>query len=262
MQTKTTLNIAMIFLTLGVAHSASAALIQGVGRSSTISISSLLAFPYNYYEGKWQSGGLGEFNESVAFSNGLITSASQHSTITADAIHYQDALFYQQTDDWTSDAKSTFSVTFDITETSIFNMDWALSFEHGPQRMPGIMQSIRITKEGDSDRAFFIGSDFGTKPPYFGPGGTLTSCSSEEECYYPANLSAEADTLWGYITAGRYTLTISNSIKRDAAETQPALASSIQFNLSVTPVPVPAAAWLMGSGLIGLAGVARKRKRQ
>jgi hypothetical protein len=28
----------------------------------------------------------------------------------------------------------------------------------------------------------------------------------------------------------------------------------------VTTVPVPAAAWLFGSALIGLAGVARKRK--
>jgi hypothetical protein len=33
------------------------------------------------------------------------------------------------------------------------------------------------------------------------------------------------------------------------------------FNGSVTPaVPVPAAAWLFGSGLVGLASVARKRK--
>lgn len=29
---------------------------------------------------------------------------------------------------------------------------------------------------------------------------------------------------------------------------------------SPTAVPVPAAAWLLGSGLIGLAGIARKRK--
>lgn len=32
------------------------------------------------------------------------------------------------------------------------------------------------------------------------------------------------------------------------------------FNLATTPVPAPAAAWLLGSGLFGLIGVARKRK--
>ncbi len=33
------------------------------------------------------------------------------------------------------------------------------------------------------------------------------------------------------------------------------------INYAVTPVPVPAAAWLFGSGLLGLAGVARRRKQ-
>ena len=36
--------------------------------------------------------------------------------------------------------------------------------------------------------------------------------------------------------------------------------SWIGSSLSVTPVPVPAAAWLFGSGLIGLAGLAKRRK--
>jgi hypothetical protein len=38
---------------------------------------------------------------------------------------------------------------------------------------------------------------------------------------------------------------------------------SVKFNIatkSVSEVPVPAAAWLMGSGLIGLAGIARRKK--
>ncbi len=32
------------------------------------------------------------------------------------------------------------------------------------------------------------------------------------------------------------------------------------FDLLLTPVPVPAAVWLFGSGLIGLIGVARRKK--
>jgi hypothetical protein len=33
----------------------------------------------------------------------------------------------------------------------------------------------------------------------------------------------------------------------------------VQFTLTLTPVPVPAALWLFGSGVIGLAAVARRR---
>ena len=33
------------------------------------------------------------------------------------------------------------------------------------------------------------------------------------------------------------------------------------YNITVTPVPVPAAVWLFGSGLVGLAGIARRRRQ-
>lgn len=38
--------------------------------------------------------------------------------------------------------------------------------------------------------------------------------------------------------------------------------SGLQVNTVAPAVPVPAAAWLMGSGLLGLAGVARRRRSQ
>ena len=34
------------------------------------------------------------------------------------------------------------------------------------------------------------------------------------------------------------------------------------YNVAVTPVPVPAAVWLFGSGVLGLVGVARRRSRK
>jgi len=36
---------------------------------------------------------------------------------------------------------------------------------------------------------------------------------------------------------------------------------SYVFNITTTAVPVPAAAWLFGSGLLGLVGVARRRNK-
>jgi ammonia channel protein AmtB len=37
-------------------------------------------------------------------------------------------------------------------------------------------------------------------------------------------------------------------------------AHSIVLNATTAPVPVPAALWMFGTGLIGLTGLARKRK--
>ena len=38
------------------------------------------------------------------------------------------------------------------------------------------------------------------------------------------------------------------------------LADHARYNYTPSAVPVPAAAWLFGSGLIGLVGIARRRK--
>ena len=44
-------------------------------------------------------------------------------------------------------------------------------------------------------------------------------------------------------------------------QTPPFKGAAPVFNGTVSAVPVPAAAWLMGSGLLGLVGVARRRKQ-
>ena len=39
-----------------------------------------------------------------------------------------------------------------------------------------------------------------------------------------------------------------------------AIATATVTTMTVNPVPIPAAVWLFGSGLIGLIGIARRKK--
>lgn len=47
----------------------------------------------------------------------------------------------------------------------------------------------------------------------------------------------------------------------DAYDDSGNLVSGTWTSFQMTPVPIPAAAWLFGSGLLGLAGIARRRKK-
>jgi hypothetical protein len=45
------------------------------------------------------------------------------------------------------------------------------------------------------------------------------------------------------------------------ADPVPAAFGNFGANLDVTPTPIPAAAWLLGSGLMGLAGIRRRKEK-
>ena len=61
----------------------------------------------------------------------------------------------------------------------------------------------------------------------------------------------------GYLAPGEYTLLIDALAYIDSATSATA---SFDYDLQLTAVPVPAAVWLFGSGLIGLVGFARRKK--
>lgn len=76
-------------------------------------------------------------------------------------------------------------------------------------------------------------------------------------------LGNETFDVSGILEAGTYTLTgIALVEEIDGLPSYPSMSGNAlyDFTLDLAPVPVPPAVWLFGSGLIGLIGIARRKK--
>jgi hypothetical protein len=85
-----------------------------------------------------------------------------------------------------------------------------------------------------------------------GPGCTLIDAWSTPVNYGPTTgtVTVLETTV---LAAGTYVLQVRGNVVGSAG-------GSYSGVLNLAPVPVPAAAWLLGSGLVGLAGIARSRR--
>ncbi len=63
-----------------------------------------------------------------------------------------------------------------------------------------------------------------------------------------------------YALGGGKTLIV-DLLAQDIVQGNGSYNGSLKANLQVVPVPIPAAVWLLGSGLIGLVGIRRKTRR-
>lgn len=91
-------------------------------------------------------------------------------------------------------------------------------------------------------------------------GNLFAEAQGDVNLYFDGNSASEVDGAYsfsGYLAAGTHNLSI-DAIAA-LADTGRAY-SDFTYDLQLTAVPVPAAVWLFGSGLLGLITVARRRK--
>jgi hypothetical protein len=133
---------------------------------------------------------------------------------------------------------------------------------------PSMSASIILDAAG-----FFGAGAVGTSATISGTGATPASNNSPPLASYPVGPSPIATTTWNTNFNNDPTCVASNSclagndtIGGSPMDNGPWIDFSVNFDFtsihitSVSSVPVPAAAWLFGSGLLGLLGVSRTRK--
>ncbi len=121
-------------------------------------------------------------------------------------------------------------------------------------------QSVEILTAGDY--IFSVDANALTGDVLLGTGGNRTLLDGTFSLFAGSASSPIMDVIttddWMTLT---WTTTLSAGLLDVGLRTENLSTYSIAFdNFSITPVPVPAAVWLFGSGLIGLIGVARRKK--
>lgn len=166
-----------------------------------------------------------------------------------------------------SGGQATLSVTLTITMeslTDVYLMDMVQLVEIGDYRLNGAptadvdVSAYVDIESGTTNCGIFACSDTGnifTAGPLADTGGALTAWSLGGSLDF-------ADTAgWGSDT--KIIMTLQNNIQAETVNAgEQAFIQKKQggIGIVVNPVPVPAAVWLFGSGLLGLVGLARRKK--
>jgi hypothetical protein len=96
----------------------------------------------------------------------------------------------------------------------------------------------------------------GTTPTLGNPGPSLISAWSSSQTIVPG-ITADFQVLNTTLAAGNYILEVRGNVTGAAGGSYSGVLNVA--NVTTTPVPVPAAVWLLGSALVGMASISRRK---
>jgi hypothetical protein len=157
-------------------------------------------------------------------------SASGHATANAEITAF-DPMFFTSAD---GNANTSLSVTFELPTSQLFDLSGTVSSLNSSGFPFGQAEVSLSSQDGSVNLTF--------RTPFF-DGGTT-----------PFDLS-------GTLFPNIYTLNANASIGANAFGVEMVAGTAdFAFDLQFRPVPIPAAAWLFGSGLLGMIGISRRKK--
>jgi len=185
------------------------------------------------------------YEDSTAYGTG---------NVIGDTIFFTPLSFSAQSSNGAGVDFTTATLNIDVLATTQgYNMSSFTLYEDGDYRVDGSGASAAAD-------GFFRATSLTTlcsgpcQDTVLFDAGTLASTGVNNALW---DMGGSLDLSWGSDTKVR--LTIQNNLTAETTESGENAFIQKKFSVTIPQVPVPAAVWLFGSGLLGLVGVARRK---
>jgi hypothetical protein len=238
---------------MGLGHTANAAVVL-LSEFRSVSANASVSTPVGSDSTSTSRNSLGDFYDfgelvevDLALANGSASgtaqqtsqvsttfiSASGATTASVEVIAAIDPLTFTFAD---AHADTSLLVDFEVTTPQLFNLSGAVSL-FNPSEINGGIASVSLRSQ---DGSLIFGTDIFDFQPT-----PLTIPFDHSGMLLPDIYTLSAGTVIG---ASAFFATLESGT------------ADFSLDFKVTAVPIPAAAWLFGSGLLGLIGIARRKK--